>query len=60
VLDAIRAGLTRVDEIVSRIYPTLEPPLVPMAGESVLAHLIKLEREGKVGRRADQWTTKTF
>ena len=60
VLDAIRAGLTRVDEIVSRIYPTLEPPLVPMAGESVLAHLMKLEREGKVSRRADQWTTRTF
>ena len=59
VLNAIRAGLTRVDEIVSRIYPTLAAPLVPMAAESVLAHLMKLEREGKVSRKADQWTTKT-
>ena len=44
VLHALRAGLTRVDEIVSRIYPTLAAPLVPMAAESVLAHLLKLER----------------
>jgi len=60
VLDAIRAGLTHVDEMVSRIYPTLEPPLVSMAAESVLAHLMKLEREGKVSCKADQWTTKTI
>ncbi len=59
VLDAIDAGLTRVDEIVSRIYPTLAAPLVPMAAESVLAHLMKLEREGKVNRKADQWITNT-
>jgi hypothetical protein len=43
---------------VSRIYPTLPAPLVPMAAESVLAHLMKLEREGKVSRSGDQWTTK--
>jgi glyoxylase-like metal-dependent hydrolase (beta-lactamase superfamily II) len=60
VLNALRAGLTAVDEIVSRIYPTLGVPLVPMARESVLAHLVKLEREGKVGRSGDEWTTKTF
>ena len=60
VLNAIRAGLTRVDEIVSRIYPTLAAPIVPMAAESVLAHLMKLEREGKVSCKADQWTTKTI
>ena len=59
VLNAIRVGLTRVDEMVSRIYPTLAAPLVPMAAESVLAHLMKLEREGKVGRIGDRWTTKS-
>ena len=55
VLDAVRAGLTGVDEMVPRIYPALAPPFVPMARESVLAHLLKLEREGKVSRERDHW-----
>jgi glyoxylase-like metal-dependent hydrolase (beta-lactamase superfamily II) len=55
VLNAIRVGVSNVDEIVSRIYPTLTAPLVPMARESVLAHLIKLERDGKVSREHDRW-----
>jgi glyoxylase-like metal-dependent hydrolase (beta-lactamase superfamily II) len=69
VLDAMRAGIADVGGMVSRIYPALAPPLVPMARESVLAHLVKLEREHKVSRNEDKWqltgpatteTTKTF
>ena len=55
VLSAVRTGLSDVDAMVSRIYPTLAAPLVPMARESVLAHLLKLEREGRVSREHDRW-----
>jgi glyoxylase-like metal-dependent hydrolase (beta-lactamase superfamily II) len=55
VLNAVRTGLSDVDAMVSRIYPTLAATLVPMARESVLAHLLKLEREGKVRRAAEAW-----
>jgi hypothetical protein len=55
VLGAMRLGPQREDEIVSRIYPTLSAPLVPMARQSVLAHLLKLEREGRARRVEDAW-----
>lgn len=58
VLAAVSAGLERLSDIASRIYPTLEASLRPMAEQSVLAHLIKLEHEGNVGRSGDQWTSK--
>jgi glyoxylase-like metal-dependent hydrolase (beta-lactamase superfamily II) len=59
VLNALRAGVSDIDEMVPRIYPLLGAPLVPMARETLLAHLLKLEREGKVSREGDHWTTKT-
>jgi len=55
VLDAMRVGVARVDDMVARIYPTLSAALVPMACESVLAHLVKLEREGLARRVGDAW-----
>ncbi|MGE0863626.1 MAG: MBL fold metallo-hydrolase [Vicinamibacterales bacterium] len=55
VLGALQAGLGSVDEIVARIYVGLTPALIPMARESVLAHLVKLEGEGKVRRRDVNW-----
>jgi glyoxylase-like metal-dependent hydrolase (beta-lactamase superfamily II) len=55
VLDAMRAGSVRVDDMVARIYPTLSAALVPMARESVRAQLMKLEREGLAGRAGDAW-----
>jgi hydroxyacylglutathione hydrolase len=55
VLEALAAGDTGVDAIVARVYRGLNPSLVPLARESVLAHLIKLEREGRVGRRLNAW-----
>jgi hypothetical protein len=35
----------------------LDPRLVGAAGRSVLAHLLDLERQGRVSRWEDQWTT---
>jgi ribonuclease/clavin/mitogillin len=55
VLAALRLGITDAGEMVSNIYPSLAPPLAPIARESVLAHLIKLEREGIVSREGDEW-----
>jgi len=55
VLAALRSGLTSPDEMVARIYPTLAAALVPVARESVLAHLVKLEREGRAVHDGERW-----
>lgn len=56
VLSALDTGLATVDAIASKIYPALQDALVPMAGESVLAHLMKLEHEGRALRDGDRWS----
>jgi len=56
VIAALRIGITDPTRMVARIYPSLAPPLVPVARESVVAHLLKLEREGKAVRDGDRWT----
>ena len=55
VLGALQSGLTNPDDIVSRIYTTISGPLVPVARESVLAHLVKLESEGRVVHDGERW-----
>lgn len=55
VHDAVRHGAQTIDEMVARIYKDLAAPLVPMARESVLAHLHKLEEDGDVHRVDDRW-----
>jgi glyoxylase-like metal-dependent hydrolase (beta-lactamase superfamily II) len=55
VIDALADGGSTVDAITTGIYPGLQDALVPMARESVLAHLQKLEDEGLVIRDADHW-----
>lgn len=55
VLEALRVGLTDPADIVARIYSTVASALVPVARESVLAHLIKLEREGRARSSNDRW-----
>jgi glyoxylase-like metal-dependent hydrolase (beta-lactamase superfamily II) len=54
VLGALAGGST-VDSITAAIYPSLTETLVPMARESVLAHLQKLESERRVSRDGDRW-----
>ena len=53
VLEQLEAGVGRVETMVSRIYPGLLPALVPQARESVTAHLLKLEAEGRA-RQVDR------
>ena len=55
VLGALQNGLTNPDEMVAEIYPGLTDALVPVARESVLAHLLKLEREARVVRDGERW-----
>jgi len=55
VLAALADGLATVEAITARIYTTLTPALTPMARESVLAHLIKLEGDGTARRHDVHW-----
>ena len=55
VLSAIEAGVRNLDAITQRVYVDLAQDLVPMARESVLAHLQKLEHDGFVKRVGDDW-----
>jgi hydroxyacylglutathione hydrolase len=59
VLSALEARLDTVTSITDRIYAGLSDELVPLARQSVLAHLIKLEHEGLVRREADRWVLLT-
>ena len=55
VLAALADGLATVEAITARIYTGLSPALTPMASESVLAHLIKLEAEGRARAAGMLW-----
>ena len=56
ILDALAQGLTSPEDIASRIYGGLAPELTKAAAQTVLAHLIKLEREGRVSQREERWS----
>lgn len=58
VLSAVEAGHTRAEEIVPLLYPGLAEALRRPASRSVLAHLLKLARDGRV--IADQPGRDTF
>jgi hydroxyacylglutathione hydrolase len=50
ILTAVGAGAETVVDIVTRVYREVSPALHPVARLSVLSHLQKLEREGRVVR----------
>ena len=56
VLQALRPGPRTVETLVQEIYIGLMPALIPMAHESVLAHLYKLQDEERVRRDGETWT----
>ena len=56
VLAALESGSSTVEQITAAIYPRLASALAPMARESVLAHLRKLEDEGRARHDGPQWT----
>ncbi|HWO69972.1 MAG TPA: MBL fold metallo-hydrolase [Actinomycetota bacterium] len=51
VLAALERGRRTIPEMVEEIYRGYPPELRPLAERSVLAHLVKLEAEGRVVRR---------
>jgi hypothetical protein len=52
VLAALERGVETPEEMVPSIYENYPTDLYPAAARSVLAHLLKLEREGRVARAA--------
>jgi glyoxylase-like metal-dependent hydrolase (beta-lactamase superfamily II) len=64
VIAALRAGDRTPDAVVARVYERLKESLIPLARESVVAHLLKLEQEGRAlrlrsgqaGVDQDAWT----
>jgi glyoxylase-like metal-dependent hydrolase (beta-lactamase superfamily II) len=55
IISALRRGDSTPAAIVARVYSGLNESLVPLAKESVRAHLIKLEREGRARRAGEAW-----
>ncbi len=55
VLDALRQGDATTQAMTARIYRGLKEQLIPLARESVTAHLRKLERDGRARREGEAW-----
>jgi glyoxylase-like metal-dependent hydrolase (beta-lactamase superfamily II) len=55
ILEALRGGAATPDAIVARVYRGLKESLVPVARDGVVAHLVKLEREGRAVNEQDAW-----
>jgi endoribonuclease LACTB2 len=53
ILAAVREGLASPREIVARVYTDVHPKAHAMAERAVLAHLLKLQADNLVARRAD-------
>jgi len=53
IIAAARGGATTVERMVERIYTDTPRALWPAAGQSVLSHLLKLERERRAVRSRD-------
>lgn len=54
ILAALGAGAETIPDIVAEVYRDVAPALHPVARLSVQSHLMKLEREGRVGRQAGE------
>lgn len=49
------AGRATVDTLVAGVYDDVDPRLHPVARSSLLAHLIKLEEDGRVQQEGEAW-----
>jgi hydroxyacylglutathione hydrolase len=58
VVETLRTGPATAAAIAAAIYRGLDPALIPAATSTVLAHLVKLEADGKAVRNGDLWTTR--
>ena len=55
VLDCLHRGLTRISDIVRDIYRDVPRVLHGVAKQTVLAHLLKLEQEGRASHRGEEY-----
>ena len=55
ILEQVGAGEETIPSMVAVIYTDTDPALHPAAERSVLAHLIDLERRGRVVLQGDRW-----
>ncbi|MDP2719448.1 MAG: MBL fold metallo-hydrolase [Dehalococcoidia bacterium] len=55
IVGLLEVGEMSVEEIIKEIYPELDSRLFDMARGQVLAHLIKLRREGRIKPRGLKW-----
>lgn len=55
VIAALADGCDTLDRVVSRIYSGLHPTVVRAARDTVLAHLEKLQEEGRAEREGGLW-----
>jgi glyoxylase-like metal-dependent hydrolase (beta-lactamase superfamily II) len=55
IVDAMCEGADTANAITARVYRALSESLRPMAHQGVLAHLAKLEREGRARRDGEAW-----
>ncbi|HEV2652084.1 MAG TPA: MBL fold metallo-hydrolase [Rhizomicrobium sp.] len=55
VLAAVKDGLDTIPAMVARMYADVDKRLHPAAARSVEAHLIKLEREGRIVREGGRY-----
>lgn len=55
ILKLLGQDVNRIDEMVPRMYKSVDEQLWPAAGRSVHAHLIDLERRGRVAHNDDNW-----
>lgn len=55
VLECLAAGITTADAMVERLYAAIADALKPAARQNVLAHLRKLEEDGRVQNAGDDW-----
>ncbi len=59
ILTLLGEGPHEIAELVPRMYKGVDQRLWPAAGQSVLAHLIELERQGRAARSGDIWMLPT-
>ena len=50
-----RAGSGTLDDLVPLAYDDVKPGLFPVAKRSLLAHLLKLETDGRAARDRERW-----
>jgi glyoxylase-like metal-dependent hydrolase (beta-lactamase superfamily II) len=56
ILGRLELGEGRIAAMVEAMYADIDPRLFPAAGRSVLAHLVDLERRGRVRAEGETWT----